>query len=48
MEALAIANTKVDEHSEFSCSLYPLGNHLGSDLFAKGNKRSGKGTPDRI
>ena len=48
MEALAIGDTKVDDHRKFSCSLYPLGNNFCSDLLAEGDKRPGESTPDWV
>ena len=48
MKALAIADTKVDEHIEFSCRLNTLGNHFGSDLLAERDKRPGESAPDGV
>ena len=48
MEALAIANTKVHEYGELSCSLYPFGIHFSTNLLTKGDKRPGESAPNRV
>jgi hypothetical protein len=48
MEALTVRNTKVDEHCEFGCILYALGDHFGSDLVPEGHKCPGESTSDGI